>query len=355
MLDNLSLLTLTDRYTVQIAVIPTSVLLTEDSDGFRFQVAVTAVSETLPLPTDWVLVIAGMDNISTADTTYALVLSGNSAQIDAIATSDDPLLPSSILLSLEDRPSLLNTTGTSLAFQLPAVRRLAQLTISAPAEVTEIAIGAAIVIAVSVTATDQFGRPFDPTGLTLNVTSSDNAEIPQSSYALTFTDGLANTTVTVELASAGDTRSIELSVVSGDIDDSKASCLVLAATLPANTRIGFSLRTDSEAPADRLVFAADNQLLIPNFSADSGDTFKDWEQTDVLLSNPVSKLSWCYLKNTSGASGMDAANSNCPISAIHDGLCCHCPQTQPGHLQQSPNRAKIELQNKKNTCLFIIY
>ena len=217
-LDNLSVLTLTDRYTVQIVVIPTSLLVTEDLDGLQFQVTVTAVSETLPPPTDWVLVIAGMDNITAADTTYALVFADGAAQqIDAIATSADPLLPSSILLSLEDRPSLLNTTGTSLAVQLPAVRRLEALEIITSASVTQSAPDAMIVIAVTVTATDNFGEPLEPAGLTLMVEDAGNADVSQSNYALSFVDGSAETTITVGLTRRGDVGSIELSVASGDI------------------------------------------------------------------------------------------------------------------------------------------
>ena len=217
-LDNLSVLTLTDRYAVQIAVISTSVLLTEDSNSFQFQVAVTAVSETLPPPTDWILIIAGIDNISAADTTYALVFADGSAlQIDAIATFADPLLPSSILLSLEDRPSLLNTTGTSLAVQFPAARRLETLEIITSTSVTQSTPDAAIVIAVTVSATDNLGDRFEPAGLTLIVEDSGNAEVSQSDYQLTFVDGSAAATITVELTRRGTVGRIELSVASGDI------------------------------------------------------------------------------------------------------------------------------------------
>ena len=216
-LDNLSLLTLTDRYTVQIAVISTSVLLTEDSNSFQFQVAVTAVSETLPPPAGWVLIIAGIDNISTADTTYALVFADGAAQVDAIATFADPLLPLSILLSLEDRPSLINTTDTSLAVQFPAARRLETLEIMTSTSVTQSVPDAAIVIAVTVSATDNFGEPFEPAGLTLMVEDSGNADVSQSNYALSFVDGSAETRVTVGLTRRGEVGSIGLSVVSGDI------------------------------------------------------------------------------------------------------------------------------------------
>ena len=215
-LDNLLIVTPANRYAVQIAVISTSVLLTADANSFRFQVTVTAESTTLPPPSDWELIVSGIDNIATANTAYALVFTDSLAAVEVIATPGDPLLPSSIRLALEDRPVLRDVVITPLTWQLPA-RRLAQLTIGAPAEVTETAIGAAIEIAVSVTATDNFGRPFEPTGLTLNVAAADQVELAQDSFALTFADGLANALVVVELASEGDAGSIELSVISGEL------------------------------------------------------------------------------------------------------------------------------------------
>ena len=82
--------------------------------------------------------------------------------------------------------------------------------------VTQSAPDAMFVIAVTVTATDNFGEPLDLTGLILVVADSGNADVSQSDYALTFVDGSATTTITVGLTRRGDVGRIELSVVSGD-------------------------------------------------------------------------------------------------------------------------------------------
>ena len=288
-LDNLSVLTLTDRYTVQIAVIPTSLLVTEDLDGFQFQVTVTAASETLPPPADWVLVIAGMDNITAADTTYALVFADGAAQVDAIATSDDPLLPSSILLSLEDRPSLLNTiTGTSLAFQLPAVRRLETLEIITSASVTQSAPDAMIMIAVTVAATDNFGEPLDLTGLTLMVEDSGNAEVSQSNYALSFTDGSAAISITVGLTRRGDVGRIELSVASGDIQSAVSITLNPAPRVLASITLSAASSKLVQTTANTAVSAVLMLAALDNYGdpIEAGDVNLQIEATNAAIVTP---------------------------------------------------------------------
>ena len=285
-LDNLSVLTLTDRYTVQIAVIPTSLLVTEDLDGFQFQVTVTAASETLPPPADWVLVIAGMDNITAADTTYALVFADGAAQVDAIAISDDPLLPSSILLSLEDRPSLLNTiTGTSLEFQLPAVRRLETLEIITSASVTQSAPDAMIMIAVTVAATDNFGEPLDLTGLTLMVEDSGNAEVSQSNYALSFTDGSAAISITVGLTRRGDVGRIELSVASGDIQSAVSITLNPAPRVLASITLSAASSKLVQTTANTAVSAVLMLAALDNYGdpIEAGDVDLQIEATNDAI------------------------------------------------------------------------
>ena len=96
------------------------------------------------------------------------------------------------------------------------------------------------------------------------------------------------------------------SLRSGNIGNRQASCLVLAVTLPANTRIRFSLRTDSQGLFDRLAFFADTVRLIENFSAPRLSTVRDWEQQTFSRSNSISNLTWCYLKNQSSGSGPDS-------------------------------------------------
>ena len=132
-LDRILTVTPDDRYVVQIAVTgtPTTLAMTPPPppDSFRFQVTVTAQSPLLSTPTDWVLVASGINNISAADTTYALVFSGNSAQVDVTVTPDNSLLPSSVRLVLADRPLLRGVAVTSMTLQLPAIQLLQKLNV----------------------------------------------------------------------------------------------------------------------------------------------------------------------------------------------------------------------------------
>ena len=133
-LDNLFTVVPDDRYVVQIAVTgtPTTLAMTPPPpppDSFRFQVTVTAQSPLLSTPTDWVLVASGINNISAADTTYALVFSDNSAQVDVTVTPDNSLLPASVRLVLADRPLLRGVAVTSLTYQLPAIQLLQKLNV----------------------------------------------------------------------------------------------------------------------------------------------------------------------------------------------------------------------------------
>ena len=125
-IDNLLLIALANRYRVEIAV-SSPVITATPPNSFQFQVTVTAVSPILPPPLDWVLIASGIDNIASADTTYTLVFSDNSARVDVVATPDNPLLPSSLLLALEDRLLLHSASVTTLTVRLPNTRRLAVL------------------------------------------------------------------------------------------------------------------------------------------------------------------------------------------------------------------------------------
>ena len=128
-LDNLFTVVPDDRYVVQIAVTGTPTTLVMPPDRFRFQVTVTAQSPLLSTPTDWVLVASGIANISAADSTYALVFSDNSAQVDVTVTPDNSLLPSSVRLVLADRPLLRGVAVTSMTVQLPAIQLLQKLNV----------------------------------------------------------------------------------------------------------------------------------------------------------------------------------------------------------------------------------
>ena len=215
-LDSLLIVTPADRYAVQIAVTQDPTVPPARTDSFQFQVTVTAQSPTLPPPSDWVLIASGIDNIASADTTYALVFSGNSARVNVIATPDNPLLPSTVHFTLADHPSFFGATATMSRYSLPA-RELAMLQLMAPSTATQAVPDTPIEIAVTVAATDNSDIPVSPSGLTLMIEGTGNADVSQSTYVLSFTAGIAQTTIAVSLITRGNTGSIEVSVIRGDI------------------------------------------------------------------------------------------------------------------------------------------
>ena len=219
-LDSLLIVTPADRYAVQIAVTSSPTVPPARTDSFQFQVTVTARSPTLPPPSDWVLIASGIDNISGADTTYALVFSGDPASgnstVNVIATPDNPLLPSTVHFTLADRPSFFGTTAPMIRYSLPA-RELAMLQLVAPSTATQAVPDTPIEIAVTVAATDNSDIPVSPSGLTLMIEGTGNADVTQSTYVLSFTAGTAQTTIAVSLITRGNTGSIEVSVTRGDI------------------------------------------------------------------------------------------------------------------------------------------
>ena len=224
-LDSLLLVTPEDRYDVQIAVTATPTLISAQ-DTFQFSVEVSAVSPLLPLPTDWTLIVRGIDSIIVSNMESSpLVFVDGVAQFDILSTPNNPYLQSTVQITLRDRPSLLGATPASLDYPLP-VRELAVLTIVAPDEVTQSTPYATIDIAVTVTATDNVGRPFESSaGLELRVRGIANADPSQSTYALTFAAGMAAVTVNAELTDPFSSGSIEVSVSSGDIQSTTSITL----------------------------------------------------------------------------------------------------------------------------------
>ena len=89
------------------------------------------------------------------------------------------------------------------------------------------------------------------------------------------------------------------------IEDDERTCLTLDIPLPANTIIGFSLRTSSEAVNDFLYFEADGTRLVDNFSATSG-SLRNWEPQEVSHPNTIPNMAWCYTKNGSTSRGTDS-------------------------------------------------
>ena len=120
------------------------------------------------------------------------------------------------------------------------------------------------------------------------------------------TDGVRSAVTDVSWFASSIARRGDSSLRSGNIGNSQASCLVLAVTLPANTRIRFSLRTDSDGLFDRLAFFADTVRLIENFSAPDTSSFRNWEQQTLSRSNSISNLSWCFLKDNIRSEGADS-------------------------------------------------
>ena len=264
-LDNLMLVIPAVRYSVQIAVDSEALIAAAPLDSFRLQVSVTAQSAQSSAPSDWVLVASGIDNISGADSTYSLVFAADTAQVNVLVTPDNPWLPATVRLALQDRPSVRGVAVASLTYQLPAFRRLAVLEIIVSTAVTETAPGTPIEIAVVASATDNFGRPFDdPAGLTLMVEGTGNVGVTQSNYALNFVSGLAQTTVTVALTRRGVAGSIEMSVVSGNIVTTASVTLnpaprkLASITLSATDSTLLQTTANTAAAAELILIALDN-------------------------------------------------------------------------------------------------
>ena len=141
---------------------------------------------------------------------------------------------------------------------------LAQLEIMAPAEVTQTAPDAALDIAVTVIARDNFNLLFDPAGLVLTGTDLGNARVPQSTYALTFTSGTARTTITAELTVRGIAGSIELSVIDSEtrstasITLNPAPRLLASITLAATNNSLVQTMANSAVAAELILTALDN-------------------------------------------------------------------------------------------------
>ena len=217
-LDGVVLVTPADRYRVEITVVDEPVLVSTQTETFRYSVAIRVESPLLPPPTDWVLLVGGIENIVEADSTFALSFgSSGSTEVVVVSTPEDPLLRSTVLLALVDRPSFSGASGTSISYSLTA-RDVDTVQITVPSTATQTAVDAPIEIAVEVRTADRFDRPFDPQGLMLNVEGSDNLNVPQSSYTLVFDGGVAQTTITVELITGGVAGRVEVAVISGEVN-----------------------------------------------------------------------------------------------------------------------------------------
>ena len=224
-LDSLFLVTPADRHQIEIRVIGTPSLV-PDTNTFRYIVQVQSEATLLPQPDDWVLTVSGIENIAGAATSHDLDFTNGSVTINNVmSTPANPLLPSSVLLALAELPSLAGATGTSISITLPSVE-LSTLEVQVSTAVTQTEPDEGIEIVVMVKATDNFNRPFEPTGLVLNVSPVENATPMQSSYVLSFAEGQAQTTVTVSLTTRGEVGRIEISAGNDDTRSSSASITI---------------------------------------------------------------------------------------------------------------------------------
>ena len=223
-LDNLQLITPADLYMIELAVVSTPVLISREQNTFAFDVEVRVESTLLPSPgRSWQLDISSVDNIGNIGIVRFVIEFDDDGvwRFTNFSEPIDPYLPSTVQFRVLDarlQPPLLATTPTSFNYSLP-VRELAMLSIDAPASVRQVARDAPLEIVVTVTAADNYDIPFDPTDLSLRVEGTGNINVLQSTYALTFTAGTAQTTITVGLTSRGEAENVELSVSRGDISD----------------------------------------------------------------------------------------------------------------------------------------
>ena len=263
-LDSLLLVTPADRYRVEIAIADGPVPVSTQTETFRSRVEISVESPLLPPPPDWVLLVGGIENIVEADSTFALSFgSSGSTEVVVFSTPQNPLLPATVLLALIDRPSFSGATGTSIRYTLTA-RELTTLQLLVASTVTQTAAEAPIEIAVEVRAADRFGRPFNPQGLTLNVAAVDNANVPQSSYALSFAGGVAQTTGTVELIRDRSTGRIEIAVTGGEINTTTAVVInpvppqLASITLSAASNSLVQTMANTAVAAELILTALDN-------------------------------------------------------------------------------------------------
>ena len=126
--------------------------------------------------------------------------------------------------------------------------QLDRLTLTAPPSANQQRTGEPLIFAVTVTATGIQGGRFNPTGLSVRI---DGENLQQDSFALEFVDGMAITTVTVNLLRQGFDSTARLTVESGSLVDravvtigaveSLGAFMIVAADLSRQRRTGDSI------------------------------------------------------------------------------------------------------------------
>ena len=197
--------------------VPLTVAQPETGESIELEVVVMAAG-TLGNPFEpggLELVVVAIENALLMQTRYALTFTAGVATVTVSVELMEQGFDGEIQLSIAS-----GDIASSATVSLRAVELLSALGISAPVAVAQPVTGAALEIAVVVTATGTLGNAIDPGGLELVVVAIENALLTQTSYALTFTAGVATVTVSVELMEQGFDGEIQLSIASGDIASS---------------------------------------------------------------------------------------------------------------------------------------
>ena len=135
-----------------------------------------------------------------------------------------------------------DTITASASVTLNAAQLLAALLFAeVPQQINQLQTGQPLIFQVSVSAMGPLGEAINPVGQRLMVTTLTNAVADENSYLLNFVDGIAQTTVTVELVRQNVDGRLRLSVIGGGINISTTVVLVAevfaALELQAPTRL----------------------------------------------------------------------------------------------------------------------
>ena len=214
-------------------------------------------------PTGLSLEVTAGANTALNAVSYMLDFVGGMARTTVIASLLTQEIDGSVMLTVAVGSVGNNATVALVA----AAEALAALTIDAPASVDQSAVGEALEIVVTVTATNSQGNAFDPTGLSLEVTVGANTTLTDVSYALDFVGGVARTTVTANLLTQGQDGSVLLTVASGRIGDSATVALIAAAVV--EPQVLAALTIDAPASVDQSAVAAELEIVVTVTATDT--------------------------------------------------------------------------------------
>ena len=206
-------------------VAPARVL--QDTIGDDFTVAVQVQAEGTPgnsfNPQNLVLEVMAGANTVLEQSTYPLSFASGIAEVVVTAGVAMQQVNGSLQLSVRS-----GDVASTAAVELRAVQTVAALEIEAPQQALQGRTGARLSFAVTVSATNTLGNPYAYADLQLAVTDAGNARVGQSTYILSFVNGQAQTTVTVNLIEEGTDGSVMLQVVSGSGSATATVALIAA-------------------------------------------------------------------------------------------------------------------------------